>query len=82
MIAGFFHRLEGPTTFKNNRANRAAGIFNVVELTTFSDFEEDYGREYRPAELTFPTDTVFRDNDANVSPERCVRASHACLLFY
>lgn len=81
-MACFFHRLEGSTTFKNNRAFFAAGIYSLAELNTFSsdNFEEIYGREYRPATITFPEDTVFEDNDADVSLERCIMASQTCLL--
>lgn len=78
----FFHRLEGSTTFKNNRAFFGGGIYSIVELSRFGgdNFEETYGREYRPATITFPGDTVFEDNDADVSlgvvswvaPQACV----------
>lgn len=67
-MVGFFDRLEGSTTFRNNRANRAAGIFNLADLSTFrSDaFEGDEGREYEVPQISFPEDTVFENNDANV----------------
>lgn len=80
--SGFLHRLEGPTSFTNNRANRAGAIFNVVELNSFSveNFEETYGREYRPAIISFPDDTVFQDNDANVSLSVVRWGFQACLL--
>ena len=63
---GFFHRLEGSTTFTNNKANRAAGIFNPLDLY-YDTFEETNGREYRLPAIAFPDDTIFEDNRANVS---------------
>lgn len=68
-MSGFFHRLEGPTAFTNNFATRAAGIYSIITLSESSSriFEEQNGREYRPAVISFPDDTVFQDNDAEVS---------------
>ena len=54
-----------------------------MELSRFGgdNFEENYGREYRPATVTFPEDTVFEDNEADVSLSIVSWvASQACLL--
>ena len=65
----FFHRLEGPTAFINNSAYVAAGIYNHGQRddSSGSGFEEGNGGEYKPATIIFPDDTIFEDNDADVS---------------
>lgn len=77
-VSRLLRRLEGPTTFTNNWANRAAGIYNPSELSIPSNesFEERYGREYKEPIITFPEDTVFEDNSANVSLERLLFLWH------
>lgn len=60
-----FHRFEGPTAFTSNRANLAGAIFNRVEI--YEKYDE--GEDYQIPVITYPDNTVFEGNIANVSSE-------------
>lgn len=60
------NRLEGSTSFINNKAYRAA-IFNPNNHWNPDYFQETNGRVYKTPIIAFPDDTVFEGNRADVS---------------
>lgn len=57
-------RLEGSTTFSNNRAFHGGGIYNSVYRNSYLTPEEE---SYTIPTIAYPDDIVFVDNSAEVS---------------
>ena len=57
-------RMEGSTTFSENRANWGGAIMNVE--TSSGRYADDDEEEFEIPTITFPDDTVFINNSAEV----------------